>query len=58
MWRVGGMAPFILNLGAGWEELASRSCRFIPKEGSPSTYTILIGWAVPIKGRVPRFAAP
>jgi hypothetical protein len=47
------MAPLILNLSAGWEELASRSCRFIPKEGSPSTKTILIGWAEPITGGVP-----
>jgi hypothetical protein len=53
-WRVGGRDPLIPNLRAGWEESASRSCRFIPKEGTPSTHRISFGWAVPIKGRATR----
>jgi hypothetical protein len=51
------MAPLILNLGTEWEELASRSFRFIPKEGFPSTHRLSVGWAVTVKGRASRDAA-
>jgi hypothetical protein len=45
-WRIGGIAPCILDLGTGWEWSASRSGRFIPRERAPGTHWIG-GWVVP-----------